>query len=594
MHGTDKPGAIKPARGIAKAPTGIIGLDELTGGGLPAGRPTLICGAAGCGKTLFAVTFLYHGATKFGEPGVFMTFEERPQDLVTNVGSLHYDLARLIADKKLAIDHVRIERTEIEETGEYDLEGLFIRLGHAIDTIGAKRVVLDTIEALFGGLSNQAILRAELRRLLEWLKDRGVTAIITGERGEGQLTRHGLEEYVSDCVILLENRVYDNVTTRRLRVVKYRGSSHGTNEYPFLIDEQGVSVMPITSAGLAHEAPTERISTGIPDLDAMMEGKGYFRGSSILVSGMAGSGKSSLVAAFADAACRAGERCIYFALEESPAQIMRNMRSIGIDLQRWAERKLLRFCAHRPSLYGLETHLAAMHREVETFRPSAIVVDPISSLLTAGQGGDVHAMILRLIDFLKARKVTAVFTSLTHGNVEQAMTDVQVSSLMDTWLLLYNKESNGEHNRQLYLLKSRGMPHSNQVREFVMTSSGIELHEVYVGREGVLTGSARLVQEAREREEQRARRQEVERRAAEFARHRRQVEAQVRELQEQLAAEQREFDRLAGEATAHEQRLADDRVSMARSRKVAQERNERSARASAAAARSKPVRTRRR
>jgi len=591
LHGTE-PKQSSAGRGLEKSPTGIDGLDELTGGGLPAGRPTLICGAAGCGKTLFAVTFLHNGATRFDEPGVFMTFEERPDDVVKNVSSLDYDLSRLIAEKKLIIDHVRIERTEIQETGEYDLEGLFIRLGYAIDTIGAKRVVLDTIEALFGGLTNQAILRAELRRLFEWLKDRGVTAIITGERGDGQLTRHGLEEYVSDCVILLDNRVHDHIMTRRLRVVKYRGSSHGTNEYPFLIDDQGINVMPVTSAGLAHEASQERVSTGIPDLDRMLGGKGFFRGSSILVSGMAGSGKSSVLAQFADAICRGGERCIYFALEESPAQIVRNMRSIGLDLQKWVDKKLLRFMAHRPTLFGLETHLASMHREIESFKPAAVVVDPISSLLSAGAGGDVHAMILRLIDFLKSKGVTAMFTSLTHGDIEQAMTDVQVSSLMDAWLLLYNKESNGEHNRQLYLLKSRGMAHSNQVREFAMTDQGIRLRDIYVGPEGVMTGSARLAQEAKEREQASVRQQDIERRAREFARRRRQIEAQVEELQAQLAEEQKEIDQLAGEAQMREHNRAEDRPNMARSREVAEGRIGKYGDASASLATSKPTRKR--
>jgi circadian clock protein KaiC len=572
VHGTEprKSAAVRVGHGIEKAPTGIAGLDELTGGGLPAGRPTLVCGAAGCGKTLMAVTFLYQGATAYGEPGVFMTFEERPDDLVKNVASLHYDLAQLIAEKKLSIDHVRIERTEIEETGEYDLEGLFIRLGYAIDTIGAKRVVLDTIEALFSGLTNQAILRAELRRLLEWLKDKGVTAIITGERGEGQLTRHGLEEYVSDCVILLDNRVHDHISTRRLRVVKYRGSSHGTNEYPFLIDEQGISVMPVTSAGLAHEASQERISSGIADLDEMLGGKGFYRGSSILVSGMAGSGKTSVVAEFANSACDRGERCIFFALEESPAQIIRNMRSLGIDLQRSVDKGLLRFQANRPTLYGLETHLAAMHREIEQFKPAAVVVDPISSLLGAGVTGDVHAMILRLIDFLKSRGISAMFTSLTHGNIESAVTDVQVSSLTDSWLLLYNKESNGEHNRQLYLLKSRGMPHSNQVREFLMTNEGIKLRDVYVGPEGVMTGSARLAQEAREREQALQQQQEIDRRTHEFARRRRQIEAQMEELRAQLAEEQREAERLASEGVVRDKQAVDERAMMSRSRKVAE------------------------
>ncbi len=558
----------QPAAGLAKAKTGVVGLDELTGGGLPAGRPTLLCGAAGCGKTLMAVTFLYNGAARFDEPGVFMTFEERPGDLVKNVMSLNYDLDGLIKQNKIAIDHVRIERNEIEETGEYDLEGLFIRLGYAIDKIGAKRVVLDTIEALFGGLSNQAVLRAELRRLFEWLKDKGVTAIITGERGEGQLTRHGLEEYVSDCVILLDHRVHDHITTRRLRVVKYRGTSHGTNEYPFLIDATGISVMPITSASLDHVAPDKRISSGIADLDAMLEGKGFFRGSSVLVSGMAGSGKSSVAAQFADSVCNGGERCIYFALEESPSQIIRNMRSIGLDLQKWVDTGLLRFAAHRPSLFGLETHLATMHRDIADFAPAAIVIDPLSSLMHAGAANDAQAMILRLIDFLKAQAVTGVFTSLTHGNVELAQTDMQVSSLMDTWLLLYNRESNGEHNRQLYLIKSRGMAHSNQVREFVMTSNGINLREVYVGPDGVVTGSARVAQEAREREAAMRQRHEAERRSMDFARRRRRLQGQIEELQAQLADETAELDALTAEGTARDAEAADARTRMGESRRV--------------------------
>lgn len=556
-----------PRNGIVKASSGIDGLDEVTGGGLPAGRPTLICGAAGCGKTLFSVTFLYRGAVDYDEPGVFVTFEERPDDLVANVKSLGYDLDRLIADKKLAIDHVRLDPAQIEESGEYDLEGLFIRLGFAIDSIGAKRVVLDTIETLFAGLTNAAVLRSELRRLFEWLKDKGVTAIITGERGDGQLTRHGLEEYVSDCVILLDNRVNDQITTRRLRVVKYRGSAHGTNEYPFLIDEQGVTVMPVTSAGLDHDASTERVSSGIPDLDDMLEGKGYFRGSSILVSGMAGAGKSTAAAHFAAATCRAGGRCVYFAMEESPQQIIRNMRAIGLDLQKYVEEKKLRFVAQRPSLWGLETHLAAMHREVDRFEPDAVVVDPLSSLLSAAGAGDVHAMVLRLVDMLKFRQVTALFTNLTHGNLEEAKTDIAISSLMDTWLLLYNKEANGEHNRQLYLLKSRGMAHSNQVREFLLTGDGIKLRDVYLGPDGVLTGSARMAQEAKERAARIARQQEIERRNRDLDRRRRQIEAQIEALRADLGREEDEISRINEEAKAHDKQALQDRDAMASSRR---------------------------
>jgi len=559
---------------IEKAPTGIQGLDEITYGGLPKGRPTLLCGSAGCGKTLFSMTFLYNGAVQFDEPGVFIAFEEQPGDLIKNVGSLSYDVERLIAEKKLAIDHVHIERNEIEESGDYDLEGLFIRLGFAIDSIGAKRVVIDTIETLFGGLDNPAILRAELRRLFEWLKEKGVTAIITGERGDGTLTRHGLEEYVSDCVILLDNRVVDQLATRRMRIVKYRGSAHGTNEYPFIIDEEGITVMPITSTGLSHDASTERITSGIADLDAMLEGKGFYRGSSILISGMAGSGKSTTSAHFADAACRRGERCIYFAMEESPTQIIRNMRAIGLDLQRWVDNGLLKFSAKRPSLFGLETHLASMHRDVELFDPSSVVVDPISALLGAGVTGDVQSMILRLVDFLKARAITAFFTNLTHGKTENATTDIAISSLMDAWLLLYNRESNGEHNRELYLLKARGIAHSNQVREFLITSEGIKLRDVYVGPEGVLTGSARIQQEAKEAAERLLRDQDATRRAREIERRRRQIAAQIEVLQAQLAGEEEEAGMLEGEATAREQRLAKDRAQLALNRSASRQDNQ--------------------
>jgi circadian clock protein KaiC len=552
---------------IDKSPTGIDGLDEVTFGGLPKGRPTLLCGAAGCGKTLFAMTFLYNGAVNYNEPGIFIAFEEQPEDLIKNVGSLNYDIEKLIQDKKIAVDHIHLDRNEIEEAGEYDLDGLFIRIGFAIDAIGAKRVVIDTIETLFGGLDNQAVLRSELRRLFEWLKSKGVTAIITGERGDGTLTRYGLEEYVADCVILLDNRVHDQLSTRRLRVVKYRGTAHGTNEYPFIIDREGVTVMPVTSSGLAHGASTDRVSSGIADLDAMLEGKGYFKGSSILISGMAGSGKSTVSAHFADAVCRSGQRCIYFALEESPQQIMRNMKSVGLDLQKWVDRGLLRFSARRPNLYGLETHLASMHREVKEFDPTAVVVDPISALMGAGVLGDVHSMTLRLIDFLKSRGVTALFTNLGGARqAESASTDMQISSLTDTWLLLYNRESNGEHNRQLYLLKSRGMAHSNQVREFLMDNTGIKLRHVYVGPDGVLTGSARLAQEAKDRADRLLRDQEIERRSREVERRRREITVQIEELKAQLADEEGEMALLNREGSAREDQLAADRVAMATSR----------------------------
>jgi circadian clock protein KaiC len=553
---------------IGKSRTGIGGLDEVTYGGLPKGRPTLLCGSAGCGKTLFGMTFLYNGVVEYGEPGVFLAFEERPEDLIKNVGSLNYDVEKLISEKKLAIDHVQIERTKIAESGEYDLEGLFIRLGYAIDSIGARRVVVDTIETLFSGLENEQLLRSELRRLFEWLKEKGVTAIITAERGEGTLTRYGLEEYVADCVILLDNRVHDQLTTRRLRIVKYRGSAHGTNEYPFIIDEQGVTVMPITSSGLEHGAATGRISTGIPDLDQMLEGKGYFKGSSILVSGMAGSGKSTVAAQFADSICASGKRCIYFSMEESPDQIIRNMRSIGIDLQKWVDKKLLRFSARRPSLFGLETHLAIMYRDVTDFEPAAVVVDPMSALLGAGAANDVHSMLLRLVDFLKSRDVTALFTNLGTGAGEVANTEIQISSLMDTWLLLYNRENNGEHNRQLYLLKSRGMAHSNQVREFILSSEGIKLRDAYVGPEGVMTGSARLAQEAKDKAASLIREQEMQRRARELERKRREIAAQIEILKAQLESETVEEGLLNREGVAREDQLTADRVAMGVSRQT--------------------------
>jgi circadian clock protein KaiC len=553
---------------VGKSPTGIHGLDEVTRGGLPQGRPTLLCGSAGCGKTLFGMTFLYNGAVQYDELGVFIAFEEQPEDLIKNVGSLSYDIQKLIAEKKLAIDHVEIERSKIAESGEYDLEGLFIRLGFAIDQIGAKRVVVDTIEALFSGLENEQLLRSELRRLFEWLKAKGVTAVITGERGEGTLTRYGLEEYVADCVILLDNRVHDQLSTRRLRIVKYRGSAHGTNEYPFIIDEQGITVMPITSSGLTHEASTERLTSGIPDLDQMLEGKGYYKGSSILVSGMAGTGKSTVAAHFVDATCASGRRCIYFAMEESPSQIIRNMRSIGIDLQKWGDDKLLQFSARRPSLFGLETHLAAMYRDVTDFEPAAVIIDPMSALLGGGAAGDVHTMVLRLVDFLKNRGITALFTNLGVAAGENATTEIQISSLMDTWMLLNNRESDGEHNRQLYLLKSRGMAHSNQVREFVMSSGGITLRPAYVGPEGALTGSARLAQEAKDRATALAREQDMERRSRELEQKRREITAQIEILRTQLAGEEAEVALLNREGIAREDQLAIDRVAMEKSRQA--------------------------
>ena len=460
---------------LPKSPTGIQGLDEITGGGFPKGRPTLICGSTGCGKTLLAMEFIVRGAMQFNEPGVFMAFEETAEDLAQNVASLGFDLKNLMAKKKLALDYVRIERSEIEETGEYDLEGLFIRLGQAIDSVGAKRVALDTLEALFAGLPNQVILRAELRRLFRWLKERGVTAVITAEKGEGQLTRQGLEEYVSDCVIVLDHRVHQQTSMRRLRVVKYRGSMHGTNEYPFLIDDNGISVLPITSMKLQQPSPTKKVSSGVPQLDAMLGGKGFYKGSSVLVSGTAGTGKSSLCAHFARAACERGERVLYFSFEESPGQIVRNMRSIGIDLQPFMGQGLLRIDANRPTLAGLESHLSVLHKAVETHDPHVVILDPLSSFLMGDNIFDVEGMLVRIVDFLKTRQTTAVFTSLTSDGGDLEKTDIAVSSLMDTWILLRDLEQDGERRRGLVVLKSRGMAHSNQVREFLITNHGMDI-----------------------------------------------------------------------------------------------------------------------
>ena len=510
---------------LPKSPTGIQGLDEITGGGLPKGRPTLVCGGAGCGKTLLAMEFLVRGARQFNEPGVFMAFEETAKELTQNVASLGFDLKGLIARKKVVLDFVYIERSEIEETGEYDLEGLFIRLGQAIDSIGAKRFVLDTVESLFSGLPNPLILRAELRRLFRWLKAKGVTAIITGECGEKSMTRHGLEEYVSDCVIDLDHRVSEQVASRRLRVVKYRGSTHGTNQYPFLIDENGFSVLPVTSLGLQHTASTKRIPTGVARLDAMLGGAGYFRGSSVLVSGTAGTGKTSLAAHFADAACRRGERAFYFAFEESPSQIMRNMRSVGIDLQPWVQKGRLQFQATRSTFAGLEMHLTTMRKMVNAFKPQVVIVDPLNSFAIGGNETEVKAMLMRLVDFLKMNKITGFFTNLTSDGSPLERTDVAISSLIDTWLVLRDIEIGGERNRGLYILKSRGMAHSNQVREFLLTDHGVELRDVYVGPGGMLTGSVRLAQEAQEQAVQTARQRDTERRQPELERKRKTIEA---------------------------------------------------------------------
>jgi len=559
---------IQPQRkALPKTPTSIQGLDEITGGGLPKGRPTLVCGGAGCGKTLFAMEFIVRGATKYNEPGVFISFEETEQELTANVASLGFDLENLVRRRKIYLEHVHIDRAELEHKGEYDLEGLFIKIHSAIESIGAKRVVLDTIETLFSGLPNSFILRAELQRLLRWLKRKGITTIITAERGDGSLTRQGLEEYVSDCVILLDHRVNDQSSIRRLRIVKYRGSTHGTNEYPFLIDEDGFSIMPITSLGLNYYSSDERISTGIPRLDTMLSGKGYFRGSTVLVSGTAGTGKTSMAAQFVEAACKRNERVLYFTFEESPSQLIRNMCSIGINLEPWLRKGLLQFHATRPTLYGLETHLTTSIKLINNFKPSVVVLDPINAFVMGDNQTEVKTMLLRLVDFLKMKRCTAFFTSLTSAGENMEISDVYISSLIDTWLLLRDIEIGGERNRGLYVLKSRGMAHSNQIREFKLTNDGIELQDVYVGPEGVLTGSARLSQETKDEAEQLLRKQEIGRKQFALERRREAKEAQIVLLQSEFDAEESEALNVIGIEKARNERFAQDKAKMAKSRK---------------------------
>ncbi len=553
---------------LPKCPTGIQGLDEITGGGLPRSRPTLVCGGAGCGKTLLAAEFLVRGAVQFHEPGVLMAFEETAGELNANVASLGFDLAGLVRRKKILVDYVHIEPGEIQESGDYDLEGLFVRINHAIDSIGAKRVVLDTLEALFSGLRNEAILRAELRRLFRWLKAKGVTAVITAERGREQLTRHGLEEYVSDCVILLDHRVNDQIATRHMRVVKYRGAMHGTNEFPFLIGENGLSVLPITSLALNHQVSNERIATGIPRLDAMLGGRGFFRGSSILLTGTPGTGKTIISANFAHAAARRGERVLFFSFEESPNQIIRNLHSIGLHLEPLVKRGLLRFHSARPSLYGLEMHLATMFKEIAEFQPHVVIVDPITSLMDAGTDSECKGMITRLIDYLKGGQVTTLFTSLTQGGHVLAQSEAAMSSLMDSWILLQDFQGNGERNRVLYVLKARGMAHSNQVREFLISDRGIDVVDAYIGTSGVLTGSARAAQESLEKAAVLASQQEAAQLEREVERKHAALERQIAAMRSDYETEAAELRRIADQVGTRTIVLGTDRAASGRLRQA--------------------------
>lgn len=551
---------------LPKAPTGIEGFDEITYGGLPAGRPTLICGAAGAGKTLFATEFIVRGAMEFGEPGVIMAFEETAKDLETNVASLGFNLKKMQKDNLLRIDHVHIERSEIEETGEYDLDGLFIRLGYAIDSIGAKRVMLDTLENLFSGLKNEAIIRAEIRRLFSWLKDKGVTAIITGEKGDGTLTRQGLEEYVSDCVILLDHRTQNQISTRLMRIVKYRGTFHGTNEYPFLIDADGISVFPVTSLKLNNEVFEQRISSGIPTLDNMLGGKGFFRGSSILISGTAGTGKTSIAAYFADATCKRKERCLYMAFEESPRQIIRNMKSINIHLDKHVESGNLVINSARPTTHGLEMHLLEIHKKVKEFKPHTVILDPITNLVTVGTMGDVKSILIRLIDFLQSEGITVMFTALVYTSDTTLQADEGVSSLVDAWLLVRDIEGNGERNRGIYIMKSRGMKHSNQVREFIISENGLELVDVYLGPDGILIGSAREAEELKMATGSELRIHALSKKDKEIQRKRNVLEAKIASLQDEFESIQDELNKTYEEEDLRKEIMERNRIQLANKR----------------------------
>jgi circadian clock protein KaiC len=551
--------------GLAKSPSGIDGFDQITRGGLPTGRTSLVCGGAGCGKTLFAIEFLVKGALLHGEPGVFIAFEETEAELIHNVASLGIRLDELIARKLIAVDFIRVERSEIEEAGDYDLEGLFVRIAHAVASVKARRIAIDSLEALFSAFTNEALLRAELRRLFRWLKDHQLTAVITGEKGDGALTRNGLEEYVSDCVVALDHRVIDQASTRRMRVVKYRGSAHGTDEYPFLIDDKGFSVLPVSSLDLDYEVSTERISTGIAALDGMLDGGGYFRGSSVLVSGSAGTGKTSLASMFAAASCKRRERTMYFAMEESASQIQRNMASIGVDLAELRRKKLLDLRAARPTVYGLEMHLVAMHNAIEQFQPRAVIVDPISSLTSAGSQREVKAMLVRLFDYLKNKQITCLVTSLTAAQTSED-TELGMSSLIDTWIQVRDLEFAGERTRALFLIKSRGMGHSNQVREFVIGAHGIDLIPVEIGPSGVLTGSARAYRETERRTETMARAHERERKLRLLERRRVAVEAQITAMRADLEAEASELEVVTGEERELTRRTSEEAARMGATR----------------------------
>ena len=467
-------------KGLLKCLTGITGFDEITNGGLPENGVTLISGSAGSGKTLFGVNFLINGANNYKQPGVFLTFEETPDEVYKDVASLSLDLKALVLQKKIFLEHVLLEHKDIQEL-DFNLEGLFIRLEDAIDSIGARRVVIDSIESLFAGITDVGVLRLEIKRLFRWLKVKNVTAIVTGELAQNSYTRHGLEEYISDCIVLLDNRVNDEIAVRRVRIIKYRGSSHGTNEYPFVIDNKGLSVIPITSAGLDQPGTAERVLTGVPSLDALFKGKtgiGYTRGSTVLVSGTAGTGKTSLAAAFAVESCKRGERCLFLSYEESAGQLSQNMESIGFDLDALVHKDLLKIVSTRPSFFGLETHLLDIYKYIEEFKPKSVVIDPLTSLLAEGSPREIHSMITRMIDLLKSKGITGLFTSLVASTAQNDSSgEIGVSSLIDTWIVVRElEESVGKRRiRGLYIVKSRGTNHSSDIYKLILSDDGIKL-----------------------------------------------------------------------------------------------------------------------
>ena len=460
---------------LPKSLTGIQGLDDITYGGIPQNRPTLLVGSIGTGKTIFAMEYIINGITMFNEPGVFMTFEEQTDELQINVTSMGYNLSKLIADNKIYLEHLHIDHREIQATGKYDIEGLFIRIEMAIEKVKAKRIVLDALDTLFIGLDSQ-ILRSEIKRLFFWLKEKKVTAIITSEVGDIFLTRLGFEEVVADCVIELNNRLNNQISTRRLRIVKYRGSYHSTNEYPFMIDHKGITIFPIISEAPQIIVSNERISSGIKQIDEMLDGRGFYVGSSILVSGSAGTGKSSIAASFIKDVCEKKGTALYCAFEEAPNQIKRNMASIGIFLEPYEKSGNLHFYYSRPTLQTLELHFIAIKKLIKQINPSVVILDPITNLMIENINSDIRTMLTRFVDYLKMEQITVLLTAtLTVSSLELIQSNEGISSMVDTCIMIQEKNIIDSRRRTLYIMKSRGICNSKKEVEFIITSEGISI-----------------------------------------------------------------------------------------------------------------------